>query len=54
VPEQELVDITPSPRILQVLGDIEFDHWQCIAELVDNGFDEFLEIPTGKTRFTSP
>jgi hypothetical protein len=44
VPEQELVDITPSPRILQVLGDIEFDHWQCIAELVDNGFDEFLEI----------
>ena len=44
MPDQELVDITPSPRILQVLGDIEFDHWQCIAELVDNGFDEFLEI----------
>jgi hypothetical protein len=43
VPER-LVDITPSPRILQVLGDIEFDHWQCLAELVDNGFDEFLEI----------
>jgi hypothetical protein len=43
VPE-ELVDITPSPRILQVLGDIEFEHWQCLAELVDNGFDEFLDI----------
>ena len=41
---EELVDITPSPRILQVLGDIEFDHWQCLAELVDNGFDEFLDI----------
>lgn len=41
---EELVDITPSPRILQVLGDIEFDHWQCLAELVDNGFDEFLSI----------
>lgn len=40
----EMVDITPSPRILQVLGDIEFDHWQCLAELVDNGFDEFLDI----------
>lgn len=38
------VDITPSPRILRVLGDIEFDHWQCLAELVDNGFDEFLDI----------
>lgn len=41
---EDLVDITPSPRILQVLGDIEFDHWQCLAELVDNGFDEFLDI----------
>jgi hypothetical protein len=41
---EKFVDITPSPRILQVLGDIEFDHWQCLAELVDNGFDEFLEI----------
>jgi hypothetical protein len=41
---EKVVDITPSPRILQVLGDIEFDHWQCLAELVDNGFDEFLDI----------
>ena len=40
----ELVDISPSPRILQVLGDIEFEQWQCVAELADNSFDEFLEI----------
>src|SRR5919108_1380720 len=40
----ETVDISPSPRILQVLGDIEFEQWQCVAELADNSFDEFLEI----------
>jgi len=38
------VNITPTPKILKVLGQIEFDPWQCIAELVDNSFDEFLEI----------
>lgn len=51
---QELLDITPSPRILQVLGDIEFDHWQCIAELVDNGFDEFLEIKRDDPNWDEP
>lgn len=38
------LDIKPSPRILQVLGDIEFEPWQCIAELVDNSFDDFLDV----------
>lgn len=38
------MDITPSPRILRMLGEIEFDEWQCIAELVDNAFDDFTEI----------
>ncbi|WP_205326733.1 ATP-binding protein [Glycomyces sp. YM15] len=36
--------ITPSARILKMLGEIEFDEWQCIAELVDNAFDDFSEI----------
>ena len=27
-----------------MLGEIEFDEWQCIAELVDNSFDDFTEI----------
>lgn len=35
------IDITPTPRILRVLGDIPFDAWQCIAELMDNSFDAF-------------
>ncbi len=38
------MDITPSPRILRMLGEIEFDEWQCIAELTDNAFDDFTEI----------
>lgn len=38
------LSIKPSPRILRVLGDIEFEPWQCVAELIDNAFDDFLEV----------
>lgn len=38
----EALPIEPSPRILQMLGHVNFDGWQCIAELVDNGIDAFL------------
>lgn len=34
------VNITPSPRILEMLGQIEFHEWQCLAELLDNSIDE--------------
>jgi hypothetical protein len=40
--EEEVINLMPSPRLLEVLGDIPFAHWQCIAELVDNAFDAFL------------
>lgn len=44
------VDITPSPRILRTLGEIPFQPWQCIAELVDNSIDAFAEAErAGKT-----
>ncbi|WP_101836254.1 ATP-binding protein [Frankia canadensis] len=36
--------ITPSARVLSMLGEIDFDEWQCVAELVDNPFDDFLDI----------
>ncbi len=36
------VDITPKPRILRTLGDIPFQTWQCLAELIDNSVDAFL------------
>ena len=44
-PRTEVIDIGPHPRLLSVLGDIEFAAWQCLAELVDNAFDDFLVAP---------
>jgi len=41
----ETIDVTPHPRLLAVLGDIEFAPWQCLAELIDNAFDDFLTAP---------
>ena len=41
-PRMEVIDIGPHPRLLSVLGDIEFAAWQCLAELIDNSFDDFL------------
>ncbi|MFD5436607.1 ATP-binding protein [Kitasatospora sp. NPDC127067] len=46
--EGQYINVMPHPRILGVLGDIEFSHWQCLAELVDNSFDEFQSA--GETR----
>jgi hypothetical protein len=40
-----IIDVTPHPRLLAVLGDIEFAPWQCLAELIDNAFDDFLTAP---------
>ncbi|MDN4172259.1 ATP-binding protein [Nocardioides sp. SOB77] len=42
---EDTIDVTPHPRLLAVLGDIEFAPWQCLAELVDNAFDDFLVAP---------
>lgn len=39
----QTVDITPSPRILRTLGEIPFQPWQCMAELIDNSVDAFAE-----------
>jgi signal transduction histidine kinase len=35
-------DLTPDPRVLQILGEIDLPQWKCIAELVDNSIDGFL------------
>ncbi len=50
----ETLDITPSPRILKLIAEIEFRPWQCIAELVDNSFDEFLDIKRSQVPWTEP
>lgn len=41
----EQVDLTPNPRILPMLGEINLSQWKCIAELVDNAIDAFLRNP---------
>ncbi|MFF7235482.1 ATP-binding protein [Streptomyces collinus] len=42
---EEQLDLTPSPRLLEVLGDLPYKPWQCLAELIDNAFDDFLTDP---------
>lgn len=44
------LDITPTPRILRTLGEIPFQTWQCIAELVDNAIDAYLSDTEGEER----
>ena len=38
----QIVDITPHPRILRMLGEIAFEPHKCIGELIDNSIDGFL------------
>lgn len=50
----EIVHIVPSGRILKVLAEIEFVPWQCLAELIDNAFDEFLEMERAEAQTEDP
>lgn len=36
----ESIDLTPSPRILDMIAEVDLAVYQCLAELVDNAFDE--------------
>src|SRR6202022_1400974 len=40
--EPRELNLTPSPRVLRMLGQIDFKPWQCIAELVENSVDAFV------------
>ena len=40
--EKKQFDLTPSPRVLRMLGQVDFKPWQCLAELADNAVDAFL------------
>lgn len=48
------VNITPSPRVLRMLGQIDFKPWQCLAELIDNSIDAFIEAAAEGTPPTNP
>lgn len=40
-------DLQPDPRILPMLGEINLDPWQALAELIDNAVDGFLTSAEG-------
>ncbi|MDA8905212.1 ATP-binding protein [Candidatus Thioglobus sp.] len=37
----ETIDLTPSPRVLRMLGEIDFKAWQCLCEIIDNSIDSY-------------
>lgn len=37
------LDLTPAPRVLQMLGEINLEQWRCLAELIDNSIDGFID-----------
>lgn len=37
-------DLQPHPRILAMLGEINLEQWRCIAELIDNSVDAFINL----------
>lgn len=41
-------DLQPDPRILPMLGEINLDQWQALAELIDNAVDGFLTSLEGE------
>lgn len=50
---QEL-DLTPTPRVLQMLGEINLEQWRCLAELIDNSIDGFIEAARWGASITQP
>jgi hypothetical protein len=41
--QAKIFDLTPHPRILPMLGQIPLAQWKCLAELLDNCIDAFIE-----------
>jgi hypothetical protein len=37
------LNITPSPRILEMIAEVDLQLHQCLSELIDNGLDELVE-----------
>ena len=48
------IDITPSPRILQMLGEIDMPVYGCLAELIDNSIDAFLDAENAGEKVDDP
>ena len=44
-----MFDLQPHPKILPMLGEINIQPWQCIAELIDNALDAFIAAKADAT-----
>lgn len=47
-------DLTPDPRVLQMLGEINLHQWRCLAELIDNSIDGFLHAARSGSAIEAP
>jgi hypothetical protein len=47
-------DLNPDPRILPMLGEINLAQWRCLAELVDNSVDGFLNATRAGVSLQDP
>lgn len=47
-------DLQPHPRILPMLGEISLEQWRCLAELIDNSVDGFLETRRANRPLETP
>lgn len=47
-------DLTPNPRVLQMLGEINLQQWRCLAELLDNSIDGFMHAARSGERIEQP
>lgn len=48
------LDLTPAPRVLQMLGEINLEQWRCLAELIDNSIDGFIEAARSGAAIAQP
>lgn len=44
----ETIDITPTPRVLKMLGQVDLSPARCFAEFVDNALDEGIDGTPGR------
>lgn len=47
-------DLSPSPRVLPMLGEINLEQWRCLGELIDNALDGFLHARRAGMIIESP
>lgn len=51
---EDSFDLTPDPRVLAMVGEINLDQWRCVAEFVDNSVDGFLHAARAGASIDDP